>query len=775
MMTNLKAKCLSSRCKTILATAVASTLINGVAFAADTVVVGNVSGATWGEDNFTINPNVVVGNSNAAFGIRTSISGTAGTAGIALNHGTITAQQYGFHIFNYSVTALKNEVLGSILSLETAVYNQLGNVGRLTNSGLIEGGITGIHNEDGSIGHLINNDTGAIYGASYAINNGSGSQIGAITNSGLIQGGVAAISNSGVLGVITNSGTIAGNVSNSTSGDLLINGATGSTFGVLTGSSAGLGAADVGHIDNAQSNVVFGAGNQLLNDSINVGTNRVSNLGTLQVNNRITITGNYSQDAAASLILGVTSKTDYGNLLVSGSATVASGSTVGLTQLGSYGFAQGQRYTVIQANSSGTDYNADSLKYEVPGYTATGESVVDGAVKALVLTVGPAGTSSGGPINLATTHDAILVSNGLFRYRGLNADLMNTFNALAAIGSSAGANSAGAQLSPMATLSAATKVSIDATAKVHGVTALHQEELRNESTGVSTGEGPATSGTWGQVFGGTSRMNERDDIAGYDARYSGLVLGADGLVNDRWRAGGLFSYTKATADNTGSNIGSSADVKSYGLFAYASYMADPWYIDLSAGAVQHQYDTQREIHFTGVSGTSKGSHHGMQYTAAAQTGYPIDLGSSLANVILTPIAGVSYSTLRQDRYTEKGNAGTTLHVDASDLFSLKSALGAKLERTFATPYGSLMPSVQLTWRHEFRDSALQSVANFSNDIAGSTSFNSVGPKAAQDTGMLSVGLTLVNRNNLTVSMHYTGEFGGGFKANTGDLHVRWAF
>ncbi len=745
------------------------------------------------------------------------------TIGALTNSGLINGGSNGINN-NGSITTLTNNAGGTISSNNTAISNSNnGTIGTLSNSGVISGGYSEGINNYGSIGTLSN--SGTISGSNsssgsrgYGIYNGNSGNIGTLSNSGTISGTISGggtgyglynsgtigtLSNSGLitgstyalyneasgvlggtLGAITNSGTMAGNITNLSSQDLTINGGTGSSFGTLTGFGG-----TIGTISNTASNLIFGSGNQLLNDNINVGSFNVSNQGTLQVNNPLTITGNYTQAANASLILGVANNavttgninTDagYGRLVVSGSANLASGSTIGLQKLGSYGFAQGQRYVVIQANSTGTNYNADTLHYTVAGFNAAGTSVADGANADLLVTLGTA-TAGSAPINQASSSNAVSSLNGLFNYQGLDPSLMNVFNASAALGSTAAGNKAGAQLSPTSNLTAATQGSVASTVQVLNITSAHLEGLRtaqngNTASGIATGESANTSGLWGQAFGGTARMDERDDIAGYHSRYSGLLIGADGMLNDSWRLGGLFSYTKTTVNNDGDNSGSSADVKSYGLLGYASYTANPWYLDLSAGAVQHQYDTVREVDFSGVNGTAKGSHNGMQYTASALAGYPIDLGASMANVILTPIAGLSYSTLRQDSYTERGGAGTALHINANNLNSLKSDLGTKLERSFATQYGSLTPSAQLTWRHEYRDSGLQTLANFSADTTGVTSFSSTGPKAVEDTGVLSVGLTLVTDNNLTVAAHYTGETGGGFHANTGDLQVRWAF
>lgn len=649
-----------------------------------------------------------------------------------------------------------------------------GTITLLSNSGSISGERSGIANFAGTISELNNNQTGSIRGTQFAIR---------ITG--------------GTLGSFNNAGIISGEIRNQTAHNLIINGGSGSTFGVLTGSTTGngfgIGANNIGLITNTASNVVFGTGNQLLNDHITVGTFAVSNTGTLQVNNALNITGDYTQNASASLLLGVANgaiatgslvaDSGYGRLLVSGSANLATGSTVGLKSLGSYAFAQGQRYVVIQANSVGTDYNASTLTYSVVGYTASGQSVVSGGTDSLLVTIGSAvagGSSGPGPINHATTRNGTAALSGLFNYGGLDADLMNLFNAGAALGDSSEGNQAGAQLSPTANLSAATQASMASTAQVLNVTTAHIDGLRmaqngSAGTGLSAGDSLVTSGLWGQAFGGRSRLDERDDMAGYHARYNGMLLGADAMLNDSWRVGGLFSYADTRVNNDGDNDGSSADVKSYGLFGYASYTGSPWYVDLSAGAVEHQYDTQRELDFSGFNSTAKGQHDGMQYIASVQGGYPIELGPQLANLILTPIAGLTYSTLDQDSYTEKGGSGAALHVVADDSTSLKSDLGAKLERTFSTSYGSLTPSAKLTWRHEYHDSGLQSVANYAADTSGATSFTTTGASPVENTGVMALGVTLLRSDNLSLAAKYTLEAGGGYTANTGDVQVRWEF
>jgi len=681
-----------------------------------------------------------------------------------------------------SLGALTNS--GLISGSNSGIANN-GTIGTLTNNGRISGSSSGGIVNYHSIGSLTNNGT-ISSGLDGIFNNGT---ITTLNNRGLITGSVFALDNntSGTISSFTNSGTIAGDIRNLPSRDLTINGGTGSTFGTLTGLSSAIGV-----ITNTASNLIFGSGNQLLNDNINVGTNMVSNLaGTLQVNNHLTITGNYSQASAATLQIGVAngatsngldSDTGYGRLYVSGTSAIASGSTVSLTKLNnSYAFATGQRYVVIETTGAAT-YNASALNYSVSGYAVTGASVADstntGATD-LVLTLGSASSGIASVANSATTSNAVAALTGLFNYSGTNASLLNVFNSAAALTSPAEATKAGAQLSPTAVTSGVVQASAAATQTVATVASSHLDSLRTAqadgNSGVATGEHSYDVGVWGQVFDGHANQSERDNVSGYSANYNGLLLGADAEVTDHVRAGGLFSYAKTSMSNSGDNTGTSASVNSYGLSAYGSYTDDPWYVNVLAGVAKQQYSTARDVSYTGFSGVANGSFHGLQYTTAVQAGYPLNVEQWLPGVTVTPLAGLSYSTLRQDGYSETGGNGAGLSVNAADANSLKSELAVKAETSFDTSYGKLQPLVQVGWHHEYHDSRMQSTASFADDTTGTTSFATQSAKPVSDTGALALGVTLLESKNLKVAARYTVEAGSGYVGQTADVQVRWQY
>lgn len=762
---------------------------------------GTINGSVYG-----INTSTTIGtlsNLSTIASSEYSIFNT-GTIGTLSNMGTITAVEDSIHnqgtigtLTNAGVISSDGEAgvwndggsidylsnTGTISGDAGVVYESIASGGTLSNSGLITGGVGVVVTDGASLDALNNN--GTISGEGYGVglfSDGCYATIGTLSNSGLITGGEAAILNMySELGTIFNEGTIAGNIG-STSG-LSFYGPEGEGFGILTGAESN----SMGSISIAGGDLVFVTGNMLLNDNITLEEGSMSlQAANLLINNVISLSGDYQQGSEANLIFGMssyqpasadlTTYNGYGRLLVAGAATLSSGSGVSLSNVGSNAFADGQRYVLIQADSDGTNYNVESLNYNVYGYNGlvTGSAITDSADSTktdLVITLG-----SSGPNNNATRPDAVASLGGLFHYGGTDAALLNLFNAGAALGSSAAANRAGAQLSPAAVASASAQASAMPGLSVLNVLAQRGEAIRlagGGGAGLSTGEDDDGPVAWGQGFGGKMNRGNQGDVSGYDGHFVGMLLGTDSALGERWRLGGLGSYTTTMVDSTGDNQGSSAHVKSYGLFAYANYEGKPWYANLTAGNVWHHYNTKRQIDFSGFSGDAVGDFKGNQYLFSALMGYPLALG--MMRTTLTPIAALTYSNLRQDGYTESGGNGAGLTVNGVTSTSLKSDLAMKMEHRFSVSDGEVRPFAQLGWRHEYHTNALQSVANFSADNSGATSFVTRGSKPVVDTGVLSVGATLIGQRNLSLTVKYTGEAARHYQSHTGNLQLRWQF
>lgn len=275
--------------------AVAATLANGMVV--ETARAVDVPRLDWVSGDVTINPGTVVRDATVA------VSAAGLTLG-TLSSGTITAFD-GILTPNVSGTTdqITTTSTGVIQGTSTGINLYGGTINSIRNSGEISGAYAGIAN-GGVIGELINADISASgYSGSFSsralVNSAT---LTSLTNEGLIIGAQFAINNTGSLGVITNSGTIAGNIQNDSSHLLIINGGSGSSFGVLAGSNL----QTPGPLFSRNADVQFNAGKLWLNSDINLGGSLqsvVNNGAMLQRSNSIYIIGNYTQAAGAGLEL----------------------------------------------------------------------------------------------------------------------------------------------------------------------------------------------------------------------------------------------------------------------------------------------------------------------------------------------------------------------------------------------------------------------------------------------------------------------------------------
>lgn len=314
-----------------------------------------------------------------------------GSIGSFTNSGLIQGAQKG--LGNQStITAFTNDATGSIMGGTAAGFQNDTSMGTLTNAGLISSGSAAVANY-GSFGMISN--SGSISGGPQGIyldgngtvgtivNSGTitapqtGIQIGGtltvLTNSGYVGGNNAlnisgnlgsltnqaggtirgdnAIYLSGSLGGLTNSGVIAGAIRNETAAALTITGGAGATIGTLTG----VNLSSRGSIVNTLSNLSF-AGNLLVNDNINVGTNTVTNAGgALSFGSIISITGKFAQ-SSGSLSMGV-----GGKLVVTQAASITGGTIVASGLSANSTYLYGSTIGTLVQGGAGSDYTGVAL------------------------------------------------------------------------------------------------------------------------------------------------------------------------------------------------------------------------------------------------------------------------------------------------------------------------------------------------------------------------------------------------------------------------------
>ncbi|WP_425343408.1 autotransporter domain-containing protein [Pseudescherichia vulneris] len=727
-----------------------------------------------------------------------------GTIGTLRNSGTLQADTDPYYtgagILNYgTIKSLIND--NKIIGSTYGVRNER-TIDTIENNGLIAANNTSIYingynnAEDNTTGKIINNgevtaDSTGIYISNL---NNPNNKID-IVNNGTLSGGEHALFIEGYYVhdstnvTLMNTGLIKGDIYSGSIKPLIINGGT-TTQGILTGLN------NTGFIINSGSGVVFGTGSLLLDDNVIVYDTVQNSAASLQVNNSITISGNYHQSAAATLISGIsdlanpgndfTADTGYGRLNVTGNANIDASSSVKLLRTGStYNFAEGQRYVVINAAGAETDYNADKLNYQAVGYNGTviGSVYKDGASKALVLTIGaepkpsePTAPTEPTKNSMATIPSALASLGGLGNYSGISPQLLELYNASRAIEGTQEANRVGERLSPMQNINATFATAV-VTSTVQAVVGAHIDAVRNPSasgnSGVATGDDYASNWiVWGQPFGGYARQESTDDVSGYSAKFGGLILGADRALGDDWRLGAAVNYSNTSVHGKDNLSGNTSTADNYGVIGYAGYTGDPWYLNLSAGVNRQNYSSVRRADFTGFSGAANGKFNGQSITLQTEFGYPLTLP---ADVVLTPLASLTYGYQHVDGYKETGGNGMALDVGSLHSQSVVSDIGARIEKTFATGMGNLTPFAQVSWIHQYDDRQVSSRASYAADTIGETSFITKGAAPVEDMAGLAIGSTLYDANELSFDARYDLQAGDRYQAHTFSLRLRKTF
>lgn len=538
-----------------------------------------------------------------------------------------------------------------------------------------------------------------------------------------------------------------------------------------------------------------GAGTSTLNHDISATTTTIASGATLAVGTTgKTITGTLTNNGTLNLgSLGLTQVKNggtltLGNLAVTMTSTangrlttdvvgVTSGAITVTPTLSGIAVRNNDKFIIVRgagvANitpGNVTVANSALLSWTVDdGSAITGTDRFNTAIAAtdvvMKATVASASTLSGVTSNAATA------VNGVTNYTGTNADMVALQNAVNSLSTASSVNDAGQKLRPDAH-GASAAAAMQATTQVQGVVASRSDSVRLAQSGgkqgVNTGEAMKGLGFWAEGFGGQYRQGMRDNIDGYAATTAGFAVGGDVKLADAVRAGLALSYANTDVNDKGARTGNGTEIDSYGATLYTSYTGSPWYVDGSVGVSLHKYDTTRRVNFTGFDQTATGSHDGWQYTARVDGGYPLPVGPA----VVTPVAGVAYSHLNQDSFTETGASGANLAVDSSTTNSLRSSLGAKVGSTFQTDIGKLAPEFRAVWSHEFMDKSQDVTAAYA---AGGSSFTTSGATPAREIYTLGVGMDLTTEDNLTLSANYDLELRDQYVGHTGRLRLRAEF
>ena len=639
-------------------------------------------------------------------------------------------------------------------------------LGSIRNSGTIEGRF----NPDGggfgwnSTGTTVHGkvvNSGTVKAATTAVNFDDVQLDGGFYNSGRIEGGTGLVLDGSTLigGGLTNSGVLQGDDyalrvgDEATLDDLYIAGQNSARF--------------IGEVFAPRTRVtLFSNAGYTLQDGNMFTVDEFVNRGTLAVaatnaagaSAKATIYGNYRQAAGAVMRTQVQDTTHYGQLVVTGTATLPSqarfdvdvanpGQAFDVDRLQdvlSAGTLQSDGTFNVTSNSALFDFGAvkdgNTVDLTLAAKSADGVATAarsagldaGGAAQVIDQQLARGSASAFTPYFVSATSTAEVASS-LAQTLPMNSDALRSSQfALAAIGDAV------------------------------------QGRLQS-ATGQLAADGLAVPGdsVWSQPF---SYRTGRADGSALDAA-SGTVFGFDTRTSASSRAGVAFAYADGGTGRSEQGGQQSNRLGMWQFLGYSSHtLAPDTELMLYAGAGQNRVEGERGMAISGLRGTAKADYDSLVTTVGTSLGKAFQLGEDSR---LLPSLRLDYNHIHEDAYRERGPgslAPLLLEVDARDTDQLIAGFDGKLEHAIA-PNLRLKASLGVGYDLINEDGALTAA------FAGAPGQRFTTTGEAPSPWLLRSGFGIARQfdNGAELSLDYSAQARGDYDDQAASLRVNMPF
>jgi outer membrane autotransporter protein len=286
-------------------------------------------------------------------------------------------------------------------------------------------------------------------------------------------------------------------------------------------------------------------------------------------------------------------------------------------------------------------------------------------------------------------------------------------------------------------------------------------------TDFSTSDAGMAKAVWMKPFGNWVNKDSDKGIAGFEANTYGIAGGLDSEIADGFRLGGSMAYARTEVDGKGAG-NAEVDIDSYQFTAYGSYTADTYYIEGMFGYAHNNNDGQRTIVVGPLTRTADADYNSNQYMFGVSGGIPIQIGG---DSFFTPTAGLAYTHLSTDSYTETGAGNWNLRVDSDDVDAIVGSLGAKFHTRIKQGTGVLIPEVRGGISYDFSGDEAIATASYTG---GGAAFKTTGSEVDQLGGNLGLGLTY-DDGTWSVGTNYDTEIKSGLTGHSTSLEARFKF
>ncbi|PRA32977.1 autotransporter outer membrane beta-barrel domain-containing protein [Pseudomonas poae] len=222
---------------------------------------------------------------------------------------------------------------------------------------------------------------------------------------------------------------------------------------------------------------------------------------------------------------------------------------------------------------------------------------------------------------------------------------------------------------------------------------------------------PGQAGVWMRGYGNKYKVSESTGV-GYDQSQQGFTLGADmPLTDSQWLVGVMAGHSTSDLNL---KRGTSGNVKSYYLGAYATWMDEESGLYFDAVAKVNRFQNESKVGLSDGT-SSKGKYNNTGGGLSAEFGRHIKLDDGF---FVEPYAQMSTVVIQGANYTLDNG----LKASGERTRSIMAKAGATVGRDIQLDSGSVVqPYLRAAMVHEFANNNKVSVNNnvFNNDLSGS--------------------------------------------------------
>ncbi len=281
---------------------------------------------------------------------------------------------------------------------------------------------------------------------------------------------------------------------------------------------------------------------------------------------------------------------------------------------------------------------------------------------------------------------------------------------------------------------------------------------------------PPVAGQIGVFVSGDANFGDRSTTStstGFNIDTKGVTVGADYPITNNVAVGVAFS--SANTNNQLNDNRGKVSVGSTSVSVYGNYTQDKFYSDALLNYGWNNFTVARNIRVPGFT-PATANPSGNQLSLRVNGGY--DFGSN--GLSFGPIAGIRYTKVNIDGYTEKNGDILNLKVNPQDTDSLIVNLGAQISYPFKANFGTISPYLAGTFEHELAQNGRQVVTELVTQ-PGIPMRSNIGAND-RDFIRLSTGVQTEFTNNLSVNLGYETIVGKeNFSDNYLNAKIRYQF